>query len=219
MNYRSNRGRGNSIDFDNAACQICRQMAATGIAPAEIANRAIVGPVFTAAGFRAYYLACFPDSIVVLPQGWTGFWLAVSNFNLPVRGMGSLIANRSGTSGHAGLATPRAHRHSDLPDLFHSVSTRRIFREDRFSDSFDHARDQQWRTEEVWHRYTRFSKGLRSTATDVSRTLQIAVVLAFSHAGIQVLAEIDLHGKDIPLPIKGNRKTICHVANCRRTFP
>jgi hypothetical protein len=93
MNYRSNRGRGNSIDFDNAACQICRQMAATGIAPAEIANRAIVGPVFTAAGFRAYYLACFPDSIVVLPQGWTGFWLAVSNFKLPVRGMGSLIAN------------------------------------------------------------------------------------------------------------------------------
>jgi hypothetical protein len=68
-------------------------MAATGIAPAEIANRAIVGPVFTAAGFRAYYLACFPDSIVVLPQGWTGFWLAVSNFKLPVRGMGSLIAN------------------------------------------------------------------------------------------------------------------------------
>jgi hypothetical protein len=63
------------------------------IAPTEIANRAIVGPVFTAAGFRAYYLACFPDSIVVLPQGWTGFWLAVSNFKLPLRGMGSLIAN------------------------------------------------------------------------------------------------------------------------------
>jgi hypothetical protein len=68
-------------------------MGTRGIAPAEIANRAIVGPVFTAAGFRAYYLACFPDSIVVLPQGWTGFWLAVSNFKLPVRGMGSLAAN------------------------------------------------------------------------------------------------------------------------------
>jgi hypothetical protein len=68
-------------------------MASRGIAPAKMANREIVGPVFTAAGFRAYYLACFQDSIVVLPQGWTGFWLAVSNFNLPVRGMGSLIAN------------------------------------------------------------------------------------------------------------------------------
>jgi hypothetical protein len=61
--------------------------------PAKIANRAIVGPLFTAAGFRGWYLACFPDSIVPLSQGWSGFWLAASNFNLPVRGMGSLLAN------------------------------------------------------------------------------------------------------------------------------
>jgi hypothetical protein len=91
--YRSKRTPPNSIDFRTSACHFCRPMASRGIAPAKMANRAIVGPVFTAAGFRAYYLACFPDSIVVLPQGWTGFWLAVSNFNLPVRGMGSLIAN------------------------------------------------------------------------------------------------------------------------------
>jgi hypothetical protein len=64
-----------------------------GVAPARIANRSIVGPFFTAAGFRGWYLACFPDSIVPVPQGLTGFWLAVSGFNLPIRGMGSLLAN------------------------------------------------------------------------------------------------------------------------------
>jgi hypothetical protein len=53
----------------------------------------IVGPFFTAAGFRGWYLACFPDCIVPVPQGWTGFWLSVSHFNLQIRGMGSLIAN------------------------------------------------------------------------------------------------------------------------------
>jgi hypothetical protein len=70
-----------------------RPMSTPGLAPARIANRSIVGPFFTAAGFRGWYLACFPDSIVPVPQGLSGFWLAVSHFNLPVRGMGSLLAN------------------------------------------------------------------------------------------------------------------------------
>jgi hypothetical protein len=68
-------------------------MPTQGVAPARIANRSILGPFFTVAGFRGWYLACFPDSIVPLPQGWSGFWLAVSHFNLPIRGMGSLLAN------------------------------------------------------------------------------------------------------------------------------
>ena len=42
------------------------------------------------AGFREWYLACFPDSIVPLPQGLSGFWRAVLHFNLPIRRMGSL---------------------------------------------------------------------------------------------------------------------------------
>jgi hypothetical protein len=62
-------------------------------APARIANRSIVGPFFTAAGFRGWYLACFPDSIVPISQGLNGLWLAVSGFNLPIHGMGSLLAN------------------------------------------------------------------------------------------------------------------------------
>jgi hypothetical protein len=70
-----------------------RFMPIPGVAPARIANRAIVGPFFTAAGFRGWYLACFPDSVVPVPQGLRGFWLAVSGFNLPIRGMGSLLAN------------------------------------------------------------------------------------------------------------------------------
>jgi hypothetical protein len=64
-----------------------------GFAPARIANRSIVGPFFTAAGFRGWYLACFQDSIVPVPQGLSGLWLAVSRFNLPIRGIGSLLAN------------------------------------------------------------------------------------------------------------------------------
>jgi hypothetical protein len=70
-----------------------RFMPIPGVAPARIANRSIVGPFFTAAGFRGWYLACFPDSVVPVPQGLRGFWLAVSGFNLPIRGMGSLLAN------------------------------------------------------------------------------------------------------------------------------
>jgi hypothetical protein len=42
------------------------------------------------AGILGWYLACFPDSIVPLPQGLSGFWLAVLHFNLPIRRMGSL---------------------------------------------------------------------------------------------------------------------------------
>jgi uncharacterized protein YjeT (DUF2065 family) len=68
-------------------------MPTRGVAPTRIANRTIVGPLFTASGFRGWYLACFPDCIAVLPQGWSGFWLAASNFKLPVRGMGSMILN------------------------------------------------------------------------------------------------------------------------------
>lgn len=53
----------------------------------------MIGPMFTAAGLRGWYLACYPDCIVAMPQGWTGFWLAVSNIQPPIRGMGSLLAN------------------------------------------------------------------------------------------------------------------------------
>ncbi len=68
-------------------------MGTRGLAPAKIANRAIVGPFFTAGGARGWYLACFPDSIVPQPQGLSGFWLAVSHLKIPIRGLGSLLAN------------------------------------------------------------------------------------------------------------------------------
>ena len=119
-----------------------RLMPIPGLAPARIANRSIVGPFFTAAGFRGWYLACFPDSIVPVPQGLTGFWLAVSLLNLPIRGMGSLLANLMYGYGprlrkriEATLAdTPDSHlrEHIGIPiSQIHSI----VFRRGKFANS------------------------------------------------------------------------------------
>ncbi len=45
----------------------------------------IVGPFLTSAGFQYWYLACFSDCIVAVPQGiWTGLTLAMSNSIPPI---------------------------------------------------------------------------------------------------------------------------------------
>jgi hypothetical protein len=54
-------------------------MASTGTAPAAVPTRAVVGPLFTQAGFQYWYLACFPDCVVAVRQGiWDGLMLAMS---------------------------------------------------------------------------------------------------------------------------------------------
>jgi hypothetical protein len=54
-------------------------MASTGTAIAP-STREIVGPVFTSAGFQYWYLACYPDCVVAIPQGaLTGLFLGMSN--------------------------------------------------------------------------------------------------------------------------------------------
>jgi hypothetical protein len=55
----------------------------------------IVGPFLTSAGFQYWYLACFSDCIVAVPQGiWTGLMLAMSNSVPPVFGLlGALLVH------------------------------------------------------------------------------------------------------------------------------
>jgi hypothetical protein len=43
-------------------------MSSTGIAPAAAPSRTIVGPICTSFGFRYWYLACFRDAIIAVPQ-------------------------------------------------------------------------------------------------------------------------------------------------------
>jgi hypothetical protein len=62
----------------------------TAIAPS---TREIIGPVFTSAGFQYWYLACYPDCVVAVPQGaLTGMFLAMSNSIAPHLGLlGALV--------------------------------------------------------------------------------------------------------------------------------
>jgi hypothetical protein len=54
-------------------------MASPGAAIAS-STREIVGPVFTSAGFQYWYLDCYPDCVVAIPQGaLTGLFMAMSN--------------------------------------------------------------------------------------------------------------------------------------------
>src|SRR3954465_12034411 len=44
-------------------------MSSTGVVAAKAPERAIVGPFMTQGGFQYSYIACFPDSIIMVPQG------------------------------------------------------------------------------------------------------------------------------------------------------
>jgi len=60
-------------------------MASTGVAPAAVPTRALIGPCSTQAGFQYWYLACFPDCIVAVRQGiWAGLLLGATGTVAPV---------------------------------------------------------------------------------------------------------------------------------------
>ena len=50
-------------------------MANIGIAPALAPTRFVLGPLSTQSGFQYWYLACFPDCIVAVPQGIGAFFV------------------------------------------------------------------------------------------------------------------------------------------------
>jgi hypothetical protein len=76
-------------------------MSSTGAAPATTPSRAIVGPFFTASGFKYWYLACLPDCIVAVPQGlWTSIMLAMSN-NVASIAMFGLLGGLASGRGHS----------------------------------------------------------------------------------------------------------------------
>jgi hypothetical protein len=80
-------------------------MTSTGVAPATTPSQAIVGPLFTASGFKYWYLACLPDSIVAVPQGfWTSIMLAMANNVAPMYGLLGGLASGRGHSLHARIA-------------------------------------------------------------------------------------------------------------------
>lgn len=74
-------------------------MTSTGVASATAPTRGIVGPFFTAFGFKYWYLACLPDCIVAVPQGgWTSIMLAMSN---NVASMFGLLGGLAAGHGHS----------------------------------------------------------------------------------------------------------------------
>jgi hypothetical protein len=64
-------------------------MANIGAAPALAPTRVLIGPVFSHGGLRYWYLACFPDSIVALRQGFgASLVLGMANDDgVPMRGL------------------------------------------------------------------------------------------------------------------------------------
>ena len=165
-----------------------RFMPIQGVAPARIANRSIVGPFFTAAGFRGWYLACFADSIVPVPQGLSGFWLAVSGFHLPIRGMGSLLANVMYGYGPACASEPKQHWPTPRTRNFASTSASQWPR--FIASSFTEESSPRvaclplpsfWKPPTAAHWNTastcRISNSLHPTPTDVPHPLQIPVVV------------------------------------------
>jgi hypothetical protein len=62
--------------------------------------------VFSASGFKYWYLACLPDSIVAVPQGlWTSIMLAMSNNVVIMFGLLGGLAAARGHSLHARIVT------------------------------------------------------------------------------------------------------------------
>ena len=60
-------------------------MPSAGFAPATSPTRAIVGPVNTSFGFRSWYLACFSDVIMAVPQSFSAaVAFAYSNESRPI---------------------------------------------------------------------------------------------------------------------------------------
>jgi hypothetical protein len=61
-------------------------MARFGTAPALAPAPTFIGPLLSAAGFRYWYLACQPDSLIVVPQAfWDGFFASHAGVVLPSR--------------------------------------------------------------------------------------------------------------------------------------
>src|ERR1700737_351794 len=55
-------------------------MPSSGVAPAAVPTRVIVGPLSTQSGFQYWYLACFPDCVVAVQQSIGAFFaLGMSN--------------------------------------------------------------------------------------------------------------------------------------------
>lgn len=69
-NYRGNHRLAKLIDCPAGSVSRWVGMPSAGFAPATSPTRAIVGPVSTAFGFRCWYLACFPDVIMAVPQSF-----------------------------------------------------------------------------------------------------------------------------------------------------
>jgi hypothetical protein len=60
-------------------------MPSAGFAPATSPTRAIVGPVNTSLGFRSWYLACFSDVLMAVPQSFfAAVAFAYSNESRPI---------------------------------------------------------------------------------------------------------------------------------------
>jgi hypothetical protein len=70
-------------------------MSSTGVVAAKAPERLIVGPFMTQGGFQYSYMACFPDSIIMVPQGiGSSLLLGMSNSVAPLFGLlGALLVH------------------------------------------------------------------------------------------------------------------------------
>jgi hypothetical protein len=153
-------------------------MVSAGAAPATTPSRAIVGPFFTASGFKYWYLACLPDCIVAVPQGlWTSIMLAMSNNVAPIFGLLGGLASGRGHSLHARIAatlpsTPDSQLRMKPNTVFQIAQLRAInFKGGKFSRH--HFGDEERWQAEVRRARPGFPKVLYPAATDVSKPLQI----------------------------------------------
>jgi hypothetical protein len=84
----------NSSTLNERSCTL-KFMSSTGVVAAKAPERVIVGPFMTQGGFQYSYMACFPDSIIMVPQGiGSSLLLGMSNSVAPLFGLlGALLVH------------------------------------------------------------------------------------------------------------------------------
>jgi hypothetical protein len=93
------------VNFADAqACRRCKGPLGEVAASTERADpkpgggRAVLGPVFTQAGFKGWHVVCLPDALITVPQGFLGSVAATASTALPMLGLAGALLMKAGKS-------------------------------------------------------------------------------------------------------------------------